>query len=342
MELLYLSPPFIFFFCGFILPTICWLGIQLRARALERDEHGHYEEDAALSDILVTETKLPVLALLSCWAVFGVFVCTRGSPTLVRGVPLKEYCITGLEALIYFCLVWLFSSFVDGCLGYLKCRTNVLKSGISSTFDLLADRSGLILKILGTSSCFVIYLGLVSFFFSQEAATFRKFLASLFLGLGGIAAVLRMIAVDYLNLVYIIWEGNFSLGDEIQVYDRMQGTVCGVVRAVDSSFTEIVGSDGVSCLVPNKLVVNSILLKLRPGGLRKVETNLEIQYGNGLDQAKLVLFIKELEAAFAGALVPAVGSAIVPPPMVSFAECPLQPSGISIKVGVFEACHHQI
>ena len=97
---------------------------------------------------------------------------------------------------------------------------------------------------------------------------------------------------------------SLSLSVSLSVSELHRGFLSPSIQVEPAA--EIVCSDGVSCLVPNKLVVNSILLKLRPGGLRKVETNLEIQYGNGLDQAMLVLFIKELEAAFAGALVPAV------------------------------------
>ena len=218
----------------------------------------------------------PFVLLVSLWISF-LFVRIAEYPAELRGVDIKSATTFCLETVMYICLVWLYSSIVDAVFQWMKGQ--IPHSGFEETFDTLAGYASILLKALGFAIVFIIYLGLTSLFFSEEAATFRKAIASVVVGSIVLATVfLRQIAISYLYLTYIIWEGHFSIGDEIIVYERDQGTARGIVSAVDAYFTHLVGADGTVCLVPNLHVVKGMLTRISASAPLCLEVPCAVHY----------------------------------------------------------------
>jgi hypothetical protein len=272
-------------------------------------------------EICMMRCSRPLFLLVSLWISF-LIVRTAEYPAELRGVDVKSLVTFCLEFVIYLCLVWLYSTLVDAV--FLWMRFRVPESGMEETFDVLASWASSLLKALGFAIVFIVYLGLTSLFFSEEASTFRKAIASVVVGSIVIATVfLRQIAMSYLYLAYIIWEGHFSIGDEVVIYERDQGTARGVVAAVDAHFTHLVGTDGTLCLVPNLLVVKGMLTKTsRTPAQLCLEVPCALHYDTTNAQIENFIAAAKICAA----------TAVAGDPRVRMLDSPMQPGGVGLTV----------
>ena len=296
----------------------------------------------------VADCSIPCLVLIYVWEAL-LYVQVAEYPSQLGGVDIKSACTFMLESAIYLCLIWTFACFMDSVLHWMKSR--IPCKGMEETFDHLANWAAVLLKTLGIAIVFIAYLGLTSLFFNEEASTFRKSLASLVVGSVVLATVfLRQIAMSYLYLTYIIWEGHFSLGDEIVVYERDQGTVRGIVKSVDAHFTHIEGLDGTLCLVPNMLVVKAMLTRFTPSVHQSLEVHCCFDYNTTPSQFQAFVTKATLAASrvidesltaqqtmpsrsspqSATAASPETGASAA---RVHLAQNPMQPCGVALTVG---------